>query len=693
MSTRRGRVRHSGAVTRSIRTTAILLTVLALSGSPTAAQDTDWDTYLGDVARRHYSPLDQITRENVAELEVAWTYDSGELRPGNSTMYTSPLVVDGVLYGLSPRLVAFALDAATGEELWRYDPGIEGAPQRGLMWWERETGSGTAARLFFTGNDALVALDPAAGQPVIDFGENGVVDISATIEEDGPLRVTVPGIVFEDLIVMGYSTSEAADALPGAISAYSAIDGSLVWRHLNVPRPGEAGSETWADGSLAVAGGANTWTGMALDTERGLLFAPTGSATPDFYGASRVGDNLFANSLLAIDVRTGERRWHYQTIRHDVWDRDLPSPPTLVQLERDGRTIDAVAVTSKSGHLFVFDRETGESLYAIDEVTAHPSDIPGEVVVTPQPESSIALTRQRFEMTTRSQESIDFVSAIWDRLDQRPWAPPTLQGTMMYPGYDGGQEWGGSAFDPATNRLIVNSSEIGAILRLYEIPAGFSARAVYAEQCGTCHGADRAGNAVGPSLIDVGDRLTASEINDVVRNGRGRMTGFAHLDEIEIRAAIRYLRNPEAEEDLAPTTEVDYAFGGYTWLRDQDGLPGNRTPWGTLTSVDLATGAFDWQVPFGDYPQTVGQGLGSESYGGPVVTASGLIFIAATPDRKFRAHDSRDGNLLWEADLPAAGFSTPAVYAVDGRQYVVIAAGGGRMGPPSGSEYIAFALP
>ena len=432
---------------------------------------------------------------------------------------------------------------------------------------------------------------------------------------------------------------------------------------------------------------------MALDAERGLLFAPTGSATPDFYGASRVGDNLFANSLLAIDVRTGERRWHYQTIRHDVWDRDLPSPPTLVELERDGRTIDAVAVTSKSGHLFLFERETGESLYDIGEVTAHPSDIPGEVVVTTQPESSIALTRQRFEMTTRSQESIDFVSAIWDRLDQRPWAPPSLQGTMMYPGYDGGQEWGGSAFDPATNRLIVNSSEIGAILQLYEVPVGFSARAVYAEHCGTCHGADRAGNAVGPSLIDVDERLTAREINDVVRSGRGRMTGFAHLDEIEIRAAIRYIRNPEAEEDLPPSTEVDYAFGGYTWLRDQDGLPGNRTPWGTLTSVDLATGEFDWQVPFGDYPQTVGQGLGSENYGGPVVTASGLIFIAATPDMKIRAHDTRDGAELWQADLSAAGFSTPAVYAVDGRQYVVIAAGGGRLGPPSGSEYIAFALP
>ena len=336
-------------MTDSIRTTAILFALLAVSGSPSAAQNTDWDTYLGDVARRHYSPLGQITRDNVADLEVAWTYDSGELRPGNSTMYTSPLVVDGVLYGLSPQLIAFALNAATGEELWRYDPGIEGAPQRGLMWWERETDSGVAARLFFTGNDSLVALDPAAGQPVIDFGQDGVVDLSATAEGDGPLRVTVPGIVFEDLIVMGFSTSEAAGALPGAVSAYSAIDGSLVWRHDNVPRPGEPGSETWADGSLAVAGGANTWTGMALDAERGLLFAPTGSATPDFYGASRVGDNLFANSLLAIDVRTGERRWHYQTIRHDVWDRDLPSPPTLVQLERDGRTIDAVAVTQQVG--------------------------------------------------------------------------------------------------------------------------------------------------------------------------------------------------------------------------------------------------------------------------------------------------------------------------------------------------------
>ena len=666
--------------------------LLALSAPATGAQNTDWASYLGDPGRRHYSPLDQITRENVARLEVAWTYDSGALRPGDSTMYTSPLVVDGVLYGLSPRLVAFALDAATGEELWRHDPGVGSDQQRGLMWWEGETDGGTAARLFYTASNYLIALDPAAGQPVVGFGDNGVLDL-APPDADGPLWVRAPGVVFEDLIVLGFSTSERADALPGTISAYSAIDGSLVWRHHNIPRPGEPGSETWADGALEAAGGANAWAGMALDAGRGLVFAPTGSATPDFYGASRVGDNLYANSLLAIDARTGELRWHYQTVRHDVWDRDLPSPPTLVQLERGGALIDAVAVTTKSGHLFVFERETGESLFDIGEVAAHPSELPGEVVVTSQPESSIALTRQRFEMTTRSREAIAFVSAIRDRLDQRPWAPPSLQGTLMYPGYDGGAEWGGSAFDPATNRLIVNSSEIGAILQVYEIPVGFSARNVYAEHCGSCHAADRSGTDVGSSLIGVDERLTDREIDEVVRNGRGRMAGFGHLDEIEIRAAIRYIRDPEAEGERPPSTEVDYAFGGYNWLRDPDGLPGNRPPWGTLTSVDLATGAFDWQVPFGDYPQTAGEGLGSESYGGPVVTASGLIFIAATPDRKFRAHDTRDGSVLWEAELPAAGFSTPAVYAVDGRQFVVIAAGGGRMGPPSGSEYVAFALP
>ena len=652
------------------------------------AQDSDWSTYLGDPGRRHYSELDQINRDNVDELEVAWVYDSGEARGGGSTMYTSPLIVDGVLYGLSPRLVAFALNAATGEELWRHDPGGSGAAQRGLMWWQDED----RARLFYTAGRELIALDASTGEPVEEFGENGRLDLTPS-RQSGPFSITVPGIIFEDLIVLGFSTGEGDRSHAGVIRAYSAINGDLVWRFNSLPLVGGLGSETWADGALDTAGGANNWTGMALDVERELLFVPTGSATPDFYGASRLGDNLFANCLLALDARTGELRWYFQALRHDLWDRDFPSPPTLVQLERDGAVIDAVAVTTKSGHLFVFDRDTGESLYEIEEVETLPSNLPGEVASRSQPVSTVAFTRQTFEITTRNQDAVDFVNDVIKDLDQRPWAPPTLAGTLIYPAYDGGAEWGGSAFDPNSNRLILNAQEIGGIVRLYEIPVGFSNRNVYAENCGACHGIDRQGTDVGPSLVDIGDRLSRGQIVRVMREGRGLMPGFEHLNEIERTAALNHILSPESVAEDPPSTEVDYAFAGYLRVRDHEGLPGNTPPWGTLNSIDLATGEIDWQVPFGDYPDQEGSGYGAESYGGPVVTATGLIFIGATPDRKIRAYDVSDGKMLWQADLPAAGFATPAMYSVDGQQYVVIAAGGGRMGPPSGTEYIAFSLP
>jgi len=652
-------------------------------------QDSDWSTYLGDPGRRHYSELDQINRDNVEELEVAWVYDSGEPRQGGSTMYTSPLIIDGVLYGLSPRLVAFALDAATGEELWRHDPGGSGAAQRGLMWWQDDEQS----RLFYTAGRELIALDPDMGRPVADFGENGRLDLTPS-EGAGPFSITVPGIIFEDLIVLGFSTGEGDRSQAGVIRAYSAINGDLVWRFNSLPLVGGLGSETWAEGALNTAGGANNWTGMALDVERELLFVPTGSAAPDFYGASRLGDNLFANCLLALDVRTGELRWYFQALRHDLWDRDFPSPPTLVQLERNGALIDAVAVTTKSGHLFLFDRDSGESLYDIEEVETLPSSLPGELAARSQPVSSVAFTRQTFEITTRNQEAVDFVNDVIKDLDQRPWAPPTLAGTLIYPAYDGGAEWGGSAFDPNSNRLILNAQEIGGIIRLYEIPVGFSNRNVYAENCGSCHGIDREGTDVGPSLVDIGDRMTRGQLVSVMREGRGRMPSFEHLRDFERNAVLAHIRSPEEDPDQdPPSTEVDYVFAGYLRVRDHEGLPGNTPPWGTLNSIDLATGEIDWQVPFGDYPAQEGLGYGAESYGGPVVTASGLIFIGATPDMKFRAYDVRDGEMLWQADLPAAGFATPSMYSVDGQQYVVIAAGGGRMGPPSGTEYIAFSLP
>ena len=678
-------------VAETVRRAAAL--ALAFAGAATApaaaGQDVDWPVYLGDAGRSHYSVLDQIDRGNVQDLEVAWTYDSGELREGGSTMYTSPLVVDGVLYGLSPRLVAFALDAATGAERWRHDPGLPGAAQRGLMWWDDEGGP----RLFYTAGRILIALDPATGEPVEAFGDGGRLDLTPP-GETGPLTVTAPGVVFEDRLLFGFSTSESEGALPGSIRAFDAGTGGLLWRFDSIPRPDDPGAETWAPGALENAGGANTWTAMTLDEERGLLFAPTGSATPDFYGGGRPGDNLYANCLLALDARTGELRWHYQVVRHDIWDRDLPSPPTLVQVERGGAVVDAVAVTTKSGHLYVFDRDTGESLYEIVEEETLPSDIPGEVPAPTEPVSAVAVTRQAFEITARSPEATAFVQEVIADFDLRPWAPPTLNGTLFFPGYDGGAEWGGSAFDPGANRLIVNMSEIGGILQLYEVPVGFSDGGVYAEHCGSCHGPGLEGTANGPSLDGVVDRLGRAAINAVLREGRGRMPPFAHLEEFERRGVLRHLAASDDERAAeTPTTEVRYAHGGYRWVRDHEGLPGNTPPWGTLTSIDLATGGFDWQVPLGDYLGHEGLGYGAENYGGPVVTAGGLVFIAATPDRKFRAFDIRTGDELWQATLPAAGFSTPVTYTAGGRQYVVIAAGGGRRGPPSGSEYWAFSLP
>ena len=600
-------------------------------------------------------------------------------------MYASPLVIDGVLYGLSPQLVAFALNAATGDVLWRTDPEIQGA-QRGLMWWEKDDDR----RIFYTAGRMLIALDADDGSPIEEFGIDGLVDLRPPGPESY-IGVTAPGVVFEDMIMLGFSTTENADAYPGSVRAFSAVDGRLIWTFNTIPAPGTPGSETWAEGALAEAGGANVWTGMTLDEERGVLFAPTGSATPDFYGASRLGDNLFANSLLAIDARTGKLNWYYQVVRHDLWDRDNPSPPTLVEFERDGQVIDGVALTTKSGHLYVFDRDTGTPMYPLIDVDTLPSTLPGEEPSPVQTVSSVSFSRQTFEITKRSPEATKHVEALIKDWDLRPWAPPKVGTVLITPWYDGGAEWGGSAFDPANNRLILNANNESGILTLTEIPVGFSNAGAYATHCGSCHGAKLEGTETGPALLGILERVNYREIAKVINEGGDRMPSFSHLTGTVRRRIITHIVAPEPVVD-EPSKEVSYTHCCYTYLRDHEQLPGTAPPWGTLNSIDVASGIV-WSVPFGNYPSHPDLGLGAVSYGGPVVTASGLIFIAATPDKKFRAYDTRDGKVLWQTDLTAAGFSTPAIYTVDGKQYVVISAGGGRMGPPSGADYFAYSLP
>ena len=649
-------------------------------------KNVDWDTYLGDSGRQHYSPLTQINRENVGRLEEVWRYRSGD---PDGLMYTSPLVIDGVLYGLSPSLDVFALDAATGVELWRNELGLNSAAQRGLMSW----GEGRNRRILFTAGKELIAVDAATGELVSSFGIQGRLDLTPSSAGRGGISVTVPGVIYEDTIIVGFSTSEDDLAFPGMIRAFSVIDGALAWTFNSIPLEGQPGSETWADGMLDDAGGANVWTGMALDEARGLLFAPTGSATPDFYGADRIGDNLYANSLLAIDARTGELKWHYQVVKHDLWDRDNPSPPTLVRLERDGEVVDAVTLTTKSGHLYVFERETGKSLHPIVEVdTPLPSSLPGEAPSNKQYLSSIAFSRQSFEITQRNSEATAYVKDKIKDWDLRPWAPPKVGTVLITPWYDGGAEWGGSAFDPSNNRLILNANDESGILELTEVPSGFSGYGVYMTYCGACHGKQLEGTDQGPALISIADRLEIKEIVNVVKEGKGRMPAFASLDTPEFRGVLGYILSPEPKADQ-PTEGVSYALGGYVYFKDNEGLPANSPPWGTLNSIDLATGEIVWALPFGDFLSHPDLGYGAINYGGPVVTASGLIFIAATPDKKFRAFDTKDGSILWETELSAAGFSTPALYSIEGRQFVVISAGGGRLGPPSGSDYFAFALP
>jgi len=678
----------------------------ASQNSPDSSEEKrDWPAYGGAAENMHYSGLAQINRTTVKELAVAWSFDTGE----QGGLQTSPVIVDGTLYGITPAQKAFALDAATGKLLWKFDSGIKGTqPDRGLAYWSSEQDK----RILVGVVNFLYALDAATGKPIEAFGKEGRIDLRFDLgrtPERQSVALTSPGIVYKDVIIVGGRNPETLPAAPGDVRAYDVRSGKLRWSFHTIPHPGEFGYETWPKDAWKYSGAANNWAGMAVDAKRGIVYVPTGSAAFDFYGANRAGDDLFANCLIALNAETGERIWHFQGVKHDLWDRDFPSPPTLVTVNRDGREIDAVAQTTKQGFVYLFDRVSGKPLFPIEYRKYPPSDVPGEVAAPEQPLPSkpAPFARQFLSeamLTNRTPKAHAWALEKFRQLRSEGQFIPFSVGkdTVIFPGFDGGAEWGGSAVDPQTAILYVNANEMAWTGALAPDSGENSPKALYMSQCSVCHGEKMTGSPPAmPSLVGLGDRLSPQQMGATIKNGKGRMPAFANLDDGQLYALVDFLvsgRSKELPSSEPPPPDMKYRFTGYHKFLDPEGYPAIAPPWGTLNAINLNTGEYVWKINLGEYPELAAKGLkntGTENYGGSVVTAGGLVFIGASDfDKKFRAFDKATGELLWETTLPFSGNATPATYAVKGRQYVVIAAGGGKdLKAPSGGVYVAFALP
>ena len=608
--------------------------LIVLTSRPAFSED--WIAVGGDRGNMRHSGLTQINRENVGQLKRAWVYHTGELdRQRKKIIECTPIVIDGVMYITTGHLRVVALKAATGEQIWQFDPFANGGPStplasggvnRGLAFWTDGERNGKRRILFGSASGHLYCLDATNGELDPDFGRNGVKDLREDLEVDisrmayGP---TSAPAIWQDTVILGVSCGEGpGPAAPGDVRAFDVRTGRQLWRFHTVPRPGQFGNDTWEGDSWRNRGGANAWGGLSVDEAGGTVFAGLGSAAFDFYGGDRKGANLFANCTIALDARTGERRWHFQTLHHDLWDHDLPVYPNLIQVTHKGQKIDAVVQVTKTGHVFLFDRATGEPLFEVQETPVPASDVAGEQAWPTQPIPIKPPPFSRQAMTAADVTNIGKANreAVLQKLrtvrSGQAYTPPSLEGTVVVPGFHGGANWSGASFDPETEILYVNSNDITNIITLEPAPEGSKFR-------------------------------------------------FRHK--------------------------------GYIQFRDHEGYPAIKPPWGQLNAIDLRRGEFVWRTTLGEYPELTARGVpktGTENFGGSIVTAGGLVFIGATKDEKFRAFDKATGEQLWEAKLPAGGYATPCTYSVNGRQFVVIAAGGaGKLRTPAGDAIVCFALP
>ena len=788
-----------------------VLAALIVPGFSAAQSGTDWPVYNGGADGQHYSRLTQINQANVHRLIPAWSFDTGE----KGGLQANPVIVERTLYAYTPTQKVIALDAATGELKWKFDAGIEGTqPNRGVAYWT----DGKEKRILAGVMNFLYCLDAETGRPIASFGEGGRIDLRKGLErgpdgrpggnyEEQSIALTTPGMVYKDLIIVGGRDPETHPSPAGDVRAFDVRTGKLRWVFHTIPRPGEPGYRSWPKDAWKTAGAANNWAGMSLDAERGIVYVPTGSAVFDFYGGDRVGDDLYANTLLALDANTGKRLWHFQGVHHDIWDRDFPAPPALLTLEQDGQKIPALAQTTKQGYVYLFNRLTGKPLVPIREVPYPASDVPGEVAAKtqPRPDWPEAFARQvltKDMLTPRTPEAHAWAVKAFEASQAGGQFLPFKVGkmTLILPGFDGGAEWGGPAVDPVNKILYVNANEMAWEAGLVPAVRGGSAAArLYQQQCAVCHGVDRSGAPPAfPSLVGIDKRLTAEKIVQAVQAGTGRMPSFPNIDEAKMGALLEFLKSepagPGAGKEMASVPAMgamaaaggnargtasykkrcsachgerlegtppaipmliglgsrataaqvtesihkgkgimpaapdlrgpelkallrylgvgdavkvqaqaaheppEYVFTGYKKFLDPDGYPAIAPPWGTISAIDLKTGKFLWKKPFGEFPELAAQGMkntGTENYGGPILTAGGVLFIGATIfDHRFRAFDAQNGEALWETVLPYSGVATPSTYMIDGKQFVVIAASSMR-DPKSaqGGGYYAFALP